>query len=143
VSVCESPSIGRYVKGRCACDGCKEFQARKSALRRERERRAAGAEWECLICGAMLRTEGARMQHETLVHSGQRDRVSWLEQPMGRRLEEAATRPKTEGLPREHGTERGYKQHIARGERTCPPCREAHTEAHREWATRTSGGGAP
>jgi hypothetical protein len=70
VSVCESPSIGRYVKGRCKCDGCKAEQALRSAARRDRDRRAAGARLPCLLCDAKFRTEGGRLQHETLVHGG-------------------------------------------------------------------------
>lgn len=34
-------------------------------------------------------------------------------------------------LPREHGTERGYKQHHHRREEACPDCLAAHSVEHR------------
>ncbi|TKJ24345.1 hypothetical protein [Blastococcus sp. CCUG 61487] len=43
---------------------------------------------------------------------------------------------KTRELPREHGSERGYRQHIDRGETTCPPCRAAHAAYNDEHVVR-------
>ena len=34
---------------------------------------------------------------------------------------------------REHGTNRGYLQHINRGEETCPECKSAHAEYNRAY----------
>lgn len=40
--------------------------------------------------------------------------------------------------PREHGSERGYRQHQAYDERSCAPCRDAHALYNDEHCRRTT-----
>jgi hypothetical protein len=41
-------------------------------------------------------------------------------------------------LPREHGSERGYKQHLRAGESACEDCLRGHREANKVYRARTA-----
>lgn len=51
--------------------------------------------------------------------------------PGTRRIVASAVSLGRRALPREHGTERGYKQHHHRREEACPDCLAAHSVEHR------------
>lgn len=56
----------------------------------------------------------------------------------GRDEQRRRQRADEQRAPREHGTERGYRQHQTHGDRFCTPCRTAHTRYNDEHSRRTA-----
>jgi hypothetical protein len=57
---------------------------------------------------------------------------------LGREEQRRRQRADEQRPAREHGTERGYRQHQTYGERSCVPCRAAHTRYNDEHCRRTA-----